>query len=146
MRKHYVLITPLLLCGLILGGVAAQASQGRKQSGSTNMSSSTVSEPKGEQVQTQDFTQDQDQKKTQDRVRERTHHNEETPCFTAQDGNTYLWQRRFNWKIHRFEEEGDEEAKYKYLEKIANRYTFEHNSGVDDFVHWAIQNRPWDTE
>ncbi len=144
MRKHHVLITLLLLCGLMLGGVVAQASQERMQSGSANGSSSTVSEPKGEQVQTQESTQDQTQ--TQNRIRERTNRDEETPCFIAQDGNTYTWQRRFSRKLRRFEEEGDEEAMHMYLEKIANRHTFEYNSGVDDFVHWAVQNRPWDTE
>ena len=144
MRKHYLPITVLLICGLILGGVVAQASQGSKQSGSANGSSSTVSEPKGEQVQTQESTQEQ--KQTHDRIRERTNQDEETPCFTAEDGNTYRWQNRFSRKLLRFEEDGDEEAMHKYLEKIANRYNFEYNSGVDDFIHWAVQNRPWDTE
>ena len=77
---------------------------------------------------------------------ENTQQGEETPCYTTEDGDVYRWRHRFNLKLQRLEEEGNEEAMTKYLEKIANRFKFEHNSGAEDFVHWAFQNRPWDTE
>ena len=146
MRKHYLLITLLLLCSLIIGGVYAHAGQGKGQGGSGDGSPGEVSDPKGDRDQDRDCTQDQDQTHDQTRDRDRTGQDEETPCFTAQDGNTYRWQLRFNRKLCRFEEKGDKEAMHKYLEKIAGRYTFVHSSEVDDFVNWAFQNRPWDTE
>ncbi len=142
MRKHYFLITLLLLCSLIIGGVYAHASQGKGPGGS----SGEVSDPKGDRDQDRDCTPDQDPIQDQTRDRDRTGQDEEAPYFTAQDGNTYMWQHKFNRKLSRYDERGDAQAMHKYLEKIAGRYTFEHNSEVDDFVNWAFQNRPWDTE
>jgi hypothetical protein len=154
MRKHHLLTVLLLIGVLILGGAVALADQEKKQNGS----SSTVSEPKGDQTQTQQQTQEgtreqvqteepiQEQEQTQERKREKTYLNEDMPCFTAEDGNTYRWQHRYSRKLQKLEEQGDEESMNKYLEKIASRYNFEYTDGADDFVHWAIQKRPWDTE
>jgi hypothetical protein len=146
MRKHYLLITLLLLCSLIIGGIYAHAGQGKGQGGSGDGSPGEVSDPKGDRDQDRDCTQDQDQTHDQTRDRDRTGQDEEAPCFTAQDGTTYRWQHRFNRKLYRYEEKGDKEAMHKYLEKIAEKYTFEHGNDADDFVNWALQNRPWDTE
>jgi hypothetical protein len=152
MRKHYLLITLLLLCSLIIGGVYAHAGQGKGQGGSGDGSPGEVSDPKGDRDQDQiqgqdrDQTQDQDQTHDQTRDRDRTGQDEEAPYFTAQDGTTYRWQHRFNRKLSRYDERDDAQAMHKYLEKIAEKYTFEHGNDADDFVNWALQNRPWDTE
>ena len=154
MRKHH-LLTILFLAGvIILGGAVALADQEKKQNGS----SSAVSEPKGDQAQTQQQTQEsrgeqdptgesvQEQKQTQEHKQDKICQSGDVPCFTAEDGNTYRWQYRYSRKLHKLEEQGDEESMNKYLEKIASRYNFEYTEGADDFVHWAIQKRPWDTE
>jgi hypothetical protein len=158
MRKHHLLVTLLLIGGLIGNGVAVQAQQEKNQNDGVKGPSPTHSEPRGEQTETKESTQlqtkvqvqtddpPQQQEQKQDRKREQLHSNEDAPCFSAEDGNTYRWQRRFSRKLQRLEEQGNQEAMNKYLEKIANRYSFEYSNGADDFVHWAIQNRPWDTE
>jgi hypothetical protein len=156
MGKHHLLITLLLTCGLIGSGVAAQAQQEKNQNDGVKGPSATLAEPKGEQTGTKESTQmqtkkhvqadDPSQEQEQDRKREQQHRNDDAPCFTAEDGNTYRWQYRFSRKLQRLEEQGNQEAMNNYLEKIANRYNFEYNNGAEDFVHWAIQNRPWDTE
>jgi hypothetical protein len=164
MQRLHLLTVLLLICVLIAGGVTVHAQQEKKQSGSSHDPASTAAETNGEQTQTREsaheqkqtqvqskqqaHTQDpeQIQKQAQDRKREQLHENDDTPCFTTEDGNTYRWQHRFSRKLQKLEEQGQVEAMNKYLEKIASRYNFEYNGGADDFVHWAVQNRPWDTE
>jgi hypothetical protein len=152
MRKHYLLISFLLICALMAGGVYAHTGQDKGQGGSGDGSPGEVSDPKGDQDQDRNRTQDQDQfhdpDQTHDQTtdRDRAGQDEEATYFTAQDGNTYRWQHRFNRKLSRYDEHGDAQAMYKYLERIANRYNFEYGNDADDFVSWALQNRPWDTE
>ena len=164
MQRHYLLTMFLLMCVLIGGGLVAHAQQEKNQNGSSKDTASTVAETNGEQTQTRESAHEQKQtqvqsqqqanthdpeniqKQAQDRKREQLHENDDTPCFSTEDGNIYRWRHRFSRKLQKLEEQGDLKAMNKYLEKIASRYNFEYNSGADDFVHWAVQNRPWDTE
>jgi hypothetical protein len=143
---------------LIIGGVYAHAGQGKGQGGSGDGSPGEVSDPKGDRDQDRDCTQDQDQTQKRDqtqdqdptydqkRDRDRTGQDEEALYFTTQDGDPYRWKYRFNRKLSRYDERGDAQAMHQYLEKIANRYNFKHGNDADDFVNWAFQNRPWNTE
>jgi hypothetical protein len=82
-------------------------------------------------------TQDREMLKTQDR---------DSLCQEAMDGKLYKWKNSYNYRLKALEKENDEQGLHRYIREIANRYRFENKSDKDEFVEWALKNRPWNTE
>lgn len=67
-------------------------------------------------------------------------------CYETKDGKLYEWKNSYNYQVKNFEKEDDEQGLHRYIREIANRYRFENKSDKEEFVEWALKNRPWNTE
>jgi membrane protein involved in colicin uptake len=96
------------------------------------------------------MTQDRTRERLQDseeplrtRDRERLQKLDEENAYLASDGKTYEWKRNYTVKAQKYEESQNVQALNSYLNRIANRFRFQHEKDVEGFVKWAQQNKPW---
>jgi hypothetical protein len=128
------------------GGSAAQAGSG---SGGQAVSLGDTLQTR-DRDQLRDQTQDPDQDQTMDRSRDRlrTPDSEHDPklVYKDSDGKEHEWQKRFNHKLQKCEENDDPEGLTRSLYRIANRYRLSSEGDAEGFVNWAMGHRPWAIE
>jgi len=68
---------------------------------------------------------------------------EKNVCYVTSNGDVYEWRNRYNRRLERYESTNDGESMNRYLQRIAHRYRLQ-DKEIEDFVSWALKNRPWE--
>jgi hypothetical protein len=98
---------------------------------------------RGIEMQNGDGHRKQQQAKRLEKAEIHQYEGGDAPCYISSDGEKYVWRRRFNRRLMKFEEKGNSEAMNRYLNRIANRYRFGDGEEAEKFREWARENRPW---
>ena len=128
------------------GGSAAQPGSG--SGGQAGGSGDTLQTRDRDQLrdQTQDPAQDQTRDRTRDRLRTPDEAHDPELVYKDNDGKEYEWQKRFNHRLQKCEENDDPEGLTRSLYRIANRYRLSSEGDAEGFINWAMEHRPWAIE
>ena len=137
--------------------LAGQGTSGQSAGGSTQASvRETNSGPKdragaASQVQSSQRTQEQDcnltmdQQKSQSREQTRIQERDRIayPCYETKDGEILQWTYRHTRRMRSYEEENNQEAMLRYLQRVCEREGIKDPDEIAGFTKWALEQKPW---
>jgi hypothetical protein len=95
------------------------------------------------QEQDCNLTTDQQKSQSKEQTRMQERNRIEYPCYETRDGEILQWKHRYTRRMRSYEEEKDEEAMLRYLERVCKREGIDDPDQIAGFTKWALEQKPW---